>query len=173
MAVFRPPAARCSIRVYKSGLLSAVGHDIELEVRRFSLQLDGNAIRAEFDATSLEIVGALEDGRVVAGRLSDKDKRDILANIKKSVFNGLDPRQITFTSREFEQDEDGIEGSGTLSIPPRSKDLDFEVELRDGKAVCNLRLHQPDFGITPFKAPLGVLKIQPDIDVRIEVPWAS
>lgn len=171
MAVFRPPAATCTVRVFKSGILSAVGHDLELSVRRFSLQLEDSAITAEFDGTSLEIVGALEGDRVVPGKLTDKDQRDILANLRKSVFARHDARQITFSSTDFHQDVDGIEGTGTLSIPPYAQELDFEVELEDGQAVCQVTLHQPDYGITPFKAPLGVLKIQPDVQVRVVVPW--
>lgn len=171
MTVLRPPAASCTVRVYKAGLLSAVGHDLELRVRRFSLLVEDGNITGEFDGTSLEVVGALDGDAVVPGKLSDKDQRDILDNIRKSVFAGLQPAQITFECADFEQDEDGIEGTGTLTIPPRSRALRFRVEAEDGRARCLVRLHQPDFGITPYKAPLGVLKIKPELEVRIEVPW--
>ncbi len=170
MSVYRPPAATCTVRVYKSGLLSRVGHDLELKVSRFSIQVEDGKIHAEFDGTSLEVAGALEHGRVVRGKLSDKDKRDILDNIRKSVFKKHDARAITFECEDLERTDDGAEGSGTLTIPPASRAVDFEAEQVSDRLVCALKLHQPDYGITPFSAPLGVLKIQPDIEVRVEVP---
>ncbi|RME22545.1 MAG: YceI family protein [Deltaproteobacteria bacterium] len=170
MTVYRPPAASCTIRVFKSGLLSRVGHDIELRVGRFSIQIEDEAIHAEFDGTSLEVVGALQDGEVVPGKLSDKDKRDIIDNIRRSVFKKHDPKAITFECEDLERTEDGIEGTGTLTIPPVSREIDFEADRVGDHLVCTVTLHQPDFGITPYSAPLGVLRIQPDIEVRVEVP---
>lgn len=36
-----------------------------------------------------------------------------------------------------------------------------------------MRVHQPDFGITPFKAMLGALRIQPQVDVELVVPRSA
>ena len=33
--------------------------------------------------------------------------------------------------------------------------------------------HQPDFGITPYSAMLGALKIKPDVGFRIVAPWPA
>ncbi len=171
MAVYRPPNASCTIRVFKAGLLSAVGHDVELRVARFSIQVEDGRISGEFDGTSLDIVGALVDGQVQPDKLSDKDRRDILDNVRKNVFKKHKAAGITFECDDFEITEDGLEGRGTLTIPPNSRDLDFEVDIVDKQAVCQLRLNQQDWGITPYSAPLGVLRIQPEFEVRIAVPW--
>ena len=32
-----------------------------------------------------------------------------------------------------------------------------------------LTLHQPDFGITPYRAMLGTLKIRADVQIRVTV----
>ncbi|MCK6501917.1 hypothetical protein L6R53_00690 [Myxococcota bacterium] len=172
MTTFRPPQATCTVRVFKAGLLSAMGHDLELRLTRFSLTVDGDRIQGDFDATSLEVVGAIKDGRLDPGALSAKDQRDILDNVRKAVFKGLRPEAVRFEAQGVEQTDEGLAGTGTLTIPPRRHDLDFEVHRAGGKATCEVVLHQPDWGISPFKAPLGVLKIQPDLRVRVEVPWA-
>ena len=39
--------------------------------------------------------------------------------------------------------------------------------------VTVVRLHQPDFGIKPYSALLGTLKIKPEVTVRCSVPRAS
>jgi hypothetical protein len=36
--------------------------------------------------------------------------------------------------------------------------------------VAEIKLHQPDFGIKPFTAALGALKVKPDVVVRVSVP---
>lgn len=173
MTTFRPPQATCTVRVFKAGLLSAMGHDLELRLGRFSITVDAGSIQGDFDATSLELAGALKDGRLDPGALSAKDQRDILDNVRKTVFKGLRPEAVRFEAREVERTSESISGTGTLTIPPRRHDLDFEARRVGGQAICELVLHQPDWGITPFKAPLGVLKIQPDVRVRIELPWPA
>lgn len=173
MTTFRPPQASCTVRVFKAGLLSAVGHDLELRVARFTIEVDGDRIQGDFDATSLEIVGALRDGRPDPGTLSARDQREIQDNLRKGVFKGHRADQVRFQAEGVDQTEDGLAGSGTLHIPPYRHGLDFEVRVDGGRAVCEVVLHQPDWGITPYKAPLGVLRIQPDVHVRIELPWPA
>lgn len=165
--------ATCEILTYKAGLLSAVGHDLLLQCRRFRLTLDDGALEGEFDASDIEVVGAMKKGVLDPNVLSDKDKREILQNMRNGVFKKHDARAVTFVCDDIEEDDDFLEGDGTLTIPPRSHDVAFEVHIADGKAVCEVKLHQPDWGISPFKALMGTLRIQPDITVRMTVPWTS
>ncbi|MCB9670520.1 MAG: hypothetical protein H6736_09250 [Alphaproteobacteria bacterium] len=171
MPVFDASSGTCEIFTYKAGLLSAVGHDLLFRVKRWSLTVEDDHIEGTFDGTSFEVVGAIKDGRVAPGALSAKDERDILANIDKHVFKGFRPRDIRFEADDVDVDDDCIEGTGTLAIPPGRHDVRFEAHIEGGKATCRLTLHQPDWGITPFKALMGTLKIKPDIKVRITVPW--
>jgi hypothetical protein len=39
--------------------------------------------------------------------------------------------------------------------------------------VVELKLHQPDFGIKPFSAALGALRVKPDVMIRVSVPRQS
>jgi len=36
--------------------------------------------------------------------------------------------------------------------------------------VAEVPIHQPDFGIKPYSAMLGALKVKPDLVVRCSVP---
>lgn len=172
MPTFDASSGTCEITTYKAGLLSAVGHDLVLRVTRFELSVDDEAIEGTFDGGSIEVVGVLrKDGTVDPNGLSDKEKGEVVDNIRKYVFKGFRPGGIRFESTELDVEDDCMEGEGTLTIPPSSHDVDFEVAIEDGQAVCELTLHQPDWGITPFKALMGALKIQPDIKVRMTVPW--
>lgn len=162
----------CEVFTYKAGLLSAVGHDLLLKVTRWQLTLDEDTIEGSFDGTSFEVIGAMKNGKVAPGVLSDKDKRDILDNMRKGVFKRHHPEHISFSCDEVDETDEGLEGEGTLTIEPNAHDIAFEVAVHGDEAVCELTLHQPDWGIAPFKALMGTLKIKPDIKVRITVPWS-
>jgi hypothetical protein len=170
---FGPPEATCTVRAFKAGLLSAVGHDVELRVTRFSIELGDDGVVGTFDGTSLEVAGAIRDGRVEPSAFSEKDRRDILENVRKYTFPKHQPARIRFESTELVRTDEGLEGEGELTIPPHTRPIRFEVVARGGRAVCEVRLNQPDFGITPYKAALGGLRIQPDLLVRVEVPWSE
>ena len=56
---------------------------------------------------------------------------------------------------------------GELTLHGVTKPLAARTRLVDGRQQLELTLHQPDYGITPYRAMLGTLKIKPDVTVRI------
>lgn len=173
MPTYDASTGTCEVRTYKAGLLSAVGHDLALRVERWSLTLDPDDERVEgtFDGTTFAVLGVVKGERIDPDVLSVKEQGEVLDNIRKHVFKGFRPASIRFEADDVEFDDDTIEGEGTLEIPPGRHTVRFEASVEDGQAICTVRLHQPDFGIVPFKALMGALKIQPDIEVRITVPF--
>lgn len=164
--------ATCEIFTYKAGLLSAVGHDLLLRCNKFELTYEDGEVHGRFDGLAMEVVGALKNGQVNPNALSEQDCRDILNNIRVGVFKRHEASDITFMCDDLEEDDELIEGEGTLTIPPNDHDIDFELSIDGDQAVCEVTLHQPDWGIAPFKALMGTLRIQPDIKVRVTVPWS-
>lgn len=164
--------ARCEVLTFKAGMLSAMGHDLLLAITRFSLTLDDDHVVGTFDGSSLKVLGALNGETLDTDALSERDKRDILTNIQK-VFAGHRQSEIRFEAEDLEVSDDFIEGEGELTIPPHFHAVDFEVAIDGDQATCEIVLHQPHWGITPFKALMGALKIKPDVRIRIVVPWKS
>jgi hypothetical protein len=39
--------------------------------------------------------------------------------------------------------------------------------------VAQVVLHQPDFGIKPYSAMLGALRIRPDVRIELSVPTSA
>lgn len=163
----------CEVLTFKAGLLSAVGHDLLFRVGRWELTLSDDAVEGWFDGTSLSVVGAMKGGVLAPGVLSPKDQREILDNLRNHVFKRHRVERITFACDELEVSDHGVDGDGRLTIPPQSHGVSFEAERDGDRLVCEVVLHQPDWGITPFKALMGALRIQPDVRVRIAVPWGS
>jgi hypothetical protein len=65
---------------------------------------------------------------------------------------------------------DGFAIAGTLSLHGRQKRVAGTAVRTGGKLCLELTLHQPDFGIKPYSAMLGTLKVKPDVRLKITVP---
>lgn len=157
----------------KEGLLSKVAHDLKLRVTRFELSLeDGEAPRIELrcDAASLRVVNAMKGGRDAPELLSAGDRKKIEANIVGEVLHAKRHPEIRFVSTRVTRRGDTAEIAGTLALHGRERPLEATARRRGSRWVTEVSLHQPDFGIRPYSAMLGALKVAPDVAVRFEAP---
>ncbi len=46
----------------------------------------------------------------------------------------------------------------------------FRSDAMSSGWTAEVRLQQPDFGIRPYRAMLGTLRVQPDVLIRMSVP---
>jgi hypothetical protein len=159
--------ARCAVFTFKEGLLSPVAHDLRLLVQRFSIEIAAQIV-ASFDTASLVVDTPLKDGRENPSALSAADRAKIAEQIRHDVLHSQKYPMASFRSREhLARTDGGYDLSGELTLHGVSKTLDAKTQLLDGRQHLSLSLHQPDFGIIPYRAMLGTLKIRPD--VRIEI----
>jgi polyisoprenoid-binding protein YceI len=163
--------AECLVFTFKEGLLSKIAHDLKIAVTRFSVDLSPGAVRAEFDTSSLRVLAAMKDGKENPEALSDADKSKIAEQIAKEVLHADQHPSAVFTSRAVTGRPDGgYSIDGDLSLHGVTKSLHAETQLEGNRQVLSLELHQPDYGITPFKAMMGTLKVKADVSVRLSVP---
>jgi polyisoprenoid-binding protein YceI len=163
---------QCQVLTYKEGLLSAVAHDLKLAVTKLSIEFDPDSkkIDATFDPTSLTVHCAMKDGEERLDTLSAKDKRDIEGNIAKDVLVTKKHREIRFRSKSVSESGGVYRVSGTLEIKGKARDVSFDLRNSGDNLEAKVRLHQPDYGVKPYSAMLGALKIKPDIDVLVKLP---
>lgn len=163
-------SADVDIRVFtfKEGLLSTVAHDLQIRVTRFEVIVDPNtcAVRARMEAGSLEVICAMKDGREDPGALSASNKADIQNNIRKEVLNSAKFASILFESTHVSE----TAVSGKLTLHGVTREVRLAVSVEGQRRVGELRLDQRDFGIKPYSALLGALKIQPEVLARISIP---
>jgi polyisoprenoid-binding protein YceI len=87
--------------------------------------------------------------------------------IRDDVLHSTRYPQATFTSTSVARRADGgYDVAGVLMFHGQSRSIRAETKLIDDRQALELSLHQPDYGITPFKAMLGTLKIRADVIVR-------
>lgn len=156
-----PEGAECLVFTYKEGLLSAVAHDLEIRVESWTADVDAAAgtVEARFDARSLRVV------RAIGGNVSERDKETIGKNIAQDVLDAKRYPEIRFRGARL-----GDRVEGVLSLHGREKSVSFVPRDEGGAWSAEVRLHQPDFGIKPYSAMLGTLRIQPDVLVRVTMP---
>jgi polyisoprenoid-binding protein YceI len=169
---FDAQAAECLVFTHKEGLLSAIAHDLRIAVTRFTIDVDEDqrSIKARFDAASLRVLSAMRDGQPAPELLSEADHRKIEQNIQKDVLDAAKYPEVVFASTEVRPVEDGFAIVGQLTLHGRTRELRFTTQATGDRQVAEIRLHQPDYGIKPYSAMLGTLRVQADVTVRVSLP---
>jgi polyisoprenoid-binding protein YceI len=172
MTRYDASSAECFVFTYKEGLLSAVAHDLKIRVGSFQIDVaeDFSSVEATFDPMSLQVECARVEGRDAPGTLSKRDRRTIEDNIVKEVLEAKRYKEVRYASSHVQAKGEGYRIDGTLTLHGQSHSMRVPVRREGDRYVAEVRLHQPDFGIKPYRAALGTLKIRPDVDVRISVP---
>lgn len=165
MPTYGPRDAEVLVFTFKHGLLSAVAHDLKLRATSFEVEVDEEhrRVRAKFDPASLRVVAAMRDGNENPSALSAHDRGVIEANIRDAVLHPSRFKELRFESTAITGD--AITGELTLHGVTRKVSGRWR-ETPEGR-VAEFELHQPDFGVAPFKAMMGTLKIQPAVKVRV------
>lgn len=156
----------------RDGLAGKAGHDLTIEVAVWTGELtigdDGNPteLSVEFDLTSLTVIA----GSGGVKPLTDRDRREIVVTSRKVLGVDRHP-QVTFTASNFEPGSDGG-GSihGTLTLAGISRPLRLRVSAtgRD-RFHATASVRQSDFGIKPYTAFLGALKVSDAVGVEVDV----
>ena len=170
MQVFGPGQSDCFVYVYREGALSAVGHDLKLRVGDFRIEVGGEPmIQAELRADSLRVLGSMKNGSLDEGEPSPRDRRDIERNIAREVLEAGRYPVISFRSSAVEKTAEGARVTGRLELHGAVREIAFPVRLDAGRAVARVAVEQPAFGIKPYRALLGALRVKPEVVVEVIV----
>ncbi|MBX2801083.1 MAG: YceI family protein [Myxococcales bacterium] len=171
MPTWTPENAQCNVYAFKEGLLSAAGHDVKLRVTDFEVVADRRGVRGTFDPASLQVVCAMAAGEEAPDALSDGDKATIEGYVVDDILQVDEHPEITWESTRLARSGDGsIRVEGRLSLHGRTKPVKATVRTEGGQLVTRVKVRQPEFGITPFRALLGALKIKAVVEVELVVP---
>ncbi len=173
------------IYTFKEGLLSKLAHDLLIDVTNFKVNVNvpekgfssGN-LDLELQANSLKVICALKEGERQPDTLKEKDIADIERDMAKKVLHPDKYPTVNFCSKEilekpglsYKLDEDGYHVKGELSLHGVTKPVEFNIKITNGKNLTGMiTLLQKDYGIKPFKAMLGTLKIKNEINIGFDL----
>jgi len=158
---------------FREGALSALGHDLRLGASRFDIDVLADSVVARVEAGSLRVVAAMRAGMPAEGTLSEKDKAEIERNCAREVLEAHRHPEATFVSTELKQTDGGWTVRGTLTIHGVAREGTFDVQRKDGKAVARVDIDLRSFGMKPYSAMLGALRVKPRVLLVVEVPAAT
>jgi hypothetical protein len=156
-----PDNARLIVRTGRGGAAAKAGHNLVLEVTRWSATLDDDAAELTADASSLRV----RSGSGGISPLGDEEKAGIAQTIDEEVLKGS---AIAFRSNSVKRNGDSVDISGELELARRRRPLTFTLEERDGGLAGSARIKQTDWGMKPYSALFGTLKVADEVEVAIE-----
>jgi hypothetical protein len=178
---FNSSNAECFIYTFKEGLLSSFAHDLKLEVSEFEIEIGhhdgvhppekGFFVNAVFDAASVRAVCAMKDGVESPGTLLPKDIKEIENNTAETVLQSSRFPRIQFRSEDISANPDNLKITGKLTVCRATRTVTVTVERRTDKCVATATVNQPDFGIKPFSALLGAIRVKPDVAILVRAPF--
>jgi len=161
------------VRVQSGTLLSSLGHNLKIQVQEFSADaaLEDDHIETHVDASSLEPIDSIDwESRQETGELSDANLQDIKQNIDQDVLQIERYPEIIFESSSIKQTDGGWQLTGQLTLHGEQNEITIDVEKKGPRAHAEAVIDQTEFGIEPYSALLGSLKVDPEVVVAIDAP---
>ena len=155
------------IYTYKEGLLSKLAHDLRLSATRFEISARGTEIEARFEPASLRIDGVMRDGRLERGEPSENDRAKIKDNLLRDVLRAQEFPEVRFVGRAASR-EPPFAVSGELTLCGVSKPISLMLVVHGQRMEAELEIVPSLWGIKPFRALGGTLKVQDRIRIVVQ-----
>jgi len=164
---------RLLLKTGRAGLAARAGHDLTIEVTRWSAKVtvpgeDGGGLAAATVTAELDLGSlAVREGTGGAKALSDRDRRDIEATAGKILSGSASYASSRAIPASSGSSAGAIEG--TLTLHGRSEPLRLQLDSpAPGRFKGRATVRQTAFGITPYSGFFGTLKLRDEIAVEVD-----
>jgi hypothetical protein len=159
-----PANGTLSVRTGRTGTVAKAGHDLILHVTEWRGTLavgDEPSVTLDADASSLKVREA-SGGMVPFG---DDDR----ANVEQTIDDAVLERQdISFRSTRVEETADGLSVTGDLTLRGATRPIAFDLSLAGGRVRGAAIVKQTEWGMKPYTALFGALKVADEVRVEID-----
>ena len=159
-----PDQGTLAARTSRTGTVAKAGHDLLIHVTQWRGTLalgDEPGVTLDADATSLKV-------REGTGGIKALDAGD-LANIEQTIDDDVLKRQdISFRSTRAEETADGLSVTGDLTLRGTTRPIAFDLHVADGRLRGQAVVKQTDWGMKPYTALFGALKVADEVRVEID-----
>jgi len=156
-----------TVHVYKSGFLSAFGHNHEIQA-----PIQSGAVK-ESDSPSVELRIDARKLQVLDPDASEGSRAQIQDTMQgNQVLDVGHFPEIRFQSTSVEpKGPDHWIVHGNLALHGRDRPLAFEVTLKGERYRGSASLKQTDFGITPVTVAGGTVRVKNELKIEFEVAF--
>jgi polyisoprenoid-binding protein YceI len=161
------------LRTRRTGFASRVGHDLILELTGWSAEVEvpdltepaGGRVEATMDLSTLEV----REGSGGAVPLTDRDRREIEGNARRILEVDRFP-SATFEAGRITATTAEAAVTGILALHGTRRPVTLHVrQVSPDRLRAEATVAQTAFGITPYSAFLGALKLQDEVAVECQV----
>jgi polyisoprenoid-binding protein YceI len=170
-----PESGRLLVHTTRTGLGARAGHDLTIEVTRWHGRATvdpatpaNSSVTVEVDADSFEV----REGTGGVKPLSDGDRAEIHKTLKEVLNAGQHPT-ITFRSTQVEGSAGSFTLDGELTIMGVTRPVTVQGRVADGRVVGGAIVVQSQWGIRPYSAFFGALKLSDEVKVDFDVALTS
>jgi YceI-like protein len=165
-----PQTGKLIVETRRTGGAAKAGHDLTLEVTSWNGTVglgeepNGTSVTLHADGSSLRVL----EGRGGIKKLDDDDKVNIQQTIDDEVLKAT---SIDFRSSAVEgAPESGhLFVRGELEFAGRTNPIEFELEVgTDGHLTGRATVKQSDWGIKPYSALFGALRVADEVEVTVD-----
>jgi polyisoprenoid-binding protein YceI len=167
-----PDTGSLHLRTSRDGVAAKVGHDLLIEMARWS----GTVTIAGPDPSSASVEAGIEmasftvlEGTGGVMPLSTHDRKDITGTSLRLMDVAGHPR-ATFASSAITRSNSGATITGTLTVRKHSGEVSLRVtETGPSAWRATGTILQSAYGIKPYRAFLGALRVADRIDIEVVV----
>jgi polyisoprenoid-binding protein YceI len=170
---FGPDTGTLVLHTRRAGVASKLGHDLTLVVTAWSAEVDvpnlADSGEGRVDATVDLFSVQVREGTGGAVPLTDRDRREIERTAQRILEVDRYPT-ATFSADRIDATAGGGTIGGTLTIRGTPAPLALQVrKISPNRWRVAATVTQSAFGIRPYSAFLGALKLRDEVEVECEV----
>jgi polyisoprenoid-binding protein YceI len=164
---FGPDEATLTVHTRKGGAAAKAGHDLTIEVTDWSATL---TMADDPAACGMALSAAPGSLRVREGHggMMARGAEEI-ARIQQSIVDEvLKDAAITYRSTHVTPAGGGLHVDGELELNGRRAPVGFDLTVADGRLRGAATVTQTAFGMKPYSALFGTLKVLDDVRVEVD-----
>ena len=174
---FGPENGTLLLRTRRTGVASKIGHDLAIELTAWSAEVEipdptdpaSGRVEATVDLSTLTV----REGTGGAVPLTDRDRREIEGNARRMLQVDRYPT-ATFEADRITPTATEATVNGTLALRGTQAPVVLHVrQLSSDRWHADANVLQTAFGIKPYSAFLGALKLHDEVSVECVVDLAE
>jgi hypothetical protein len=163
-----PDDGTVAVRTHRTGAAAKAGHDLLLHVTGWRGEVEiaeggaPTALSFEADTTSFRVI----EGTGGIQALGDDDRASIVETIDDEILHRA---AIAFRSTAVEEPAASVfRVHGDLTLVGETRPLTVDVTVADGALHAAAVVVQSSWGIKPYSALFGALRVADDVAVAID-----
>lgn len=171
-----PESGRLLVKTARTGLGAKAGHDLTIEVTswRGHVVVDTasparSSVAVEADVDSFEV----REGTGGVKPLTDADRADIKSTLRGKILSSGRHPAISFGSSRISGTLESFRIDGDLTIVGATHPVTVQGQLVGGRARGSVIVVQSRWGIRPYSAFLGALRLRDEVEILFDIDLAA